>query len=959
MKRIAAELKLQLKTTFLPAGLHDKPKELQSRLQAAIDAAENDKECCRIVVGYGICGRGTVGIRASSVPLVFPRVHDCIALFLGSDQAYKREFAKYPGTFYLTAGWQLAKLNDGKEGDKTIWIGSEAMGCQALRERYGERGAGRIIDFFSSWQKNYQRAVFIDTGLDPSGRYARQAREMAEEHHWRYEKIAGDDRLLRQLLTREQSGESVIVVPPGHCTIYSALTDGLDCAPVVVDSAEPLTTVSPVSAFLKQKEIAHSTGVFQPRIRYGLGVDAGGTYTDAVIYDFHEKIIRCKSKALTTKWDFSIGIDQALAGLDQRLLTQVEMVSVSTTLATNAIVEGQGQKVGLIVLGNSSALIDNIQHSPKRIVHGYIDISGQEIIPVDDLEVQRVVREMAERDGVCAFAVSGFAGAVNPIHELRLKKIIELETGMSVCCGHELSDLLDFTVRAQTAVLNARIIPLMIRFFGELDRILKQREIFAPVMVVKGDGTLMSAEMARERPVETILSGPAASVAGAKLLTGLGEAMVVDMGGTTSDIAEIRNGSVATCGRGARVGDFNTHVKALDMRTIGLGGDSLIRWKQNQFTIGPRRVVPLVYAGNLDSTGVDKVLSRLDKGNLHRLEQVFFLPTVGPGFSFSPTPGETRIIELLRSHPHTPEELATAIGLASPRFLSMERLEESGLVRRCGLTPTDVLHAQGTYRHWNPAPARKMIALLSDHSKKSGMELVENILETVTNTLAIELLRHLILKDCKDVQEVGLDITAGNQPAISTVAQHLLRCILEPSKSHPYAVKTELHIPVIGVGAPVGFFLPGVQRILNTRISIPPDGDVANAVGAVTSLISICRRLVIRPDGMGEFVIEGIAGTRRFRHLDGAQDWAVKYLHDSVRSQGRKAGTSNQDVHVAIEDSVVNTARGVPLFLERVITARLTGNPDIVCRSDMSSPPDINSEKKLSAFHVIMKNNFH
>lgn len=930
MKRIAAELKLQLKTTFLPAGLHNKPKELQSRLQAAIDTAEKDKECCRIVVGYGVCGRGTVGIRASSVPVVFPRVHDCIALFLGSDQAYKREFSKYPGTFYLTAGWQLAKSDHGKESDRTIWIGSEAMGCHALRERYGDKGAGRIIDFFSSWQKNYQRAVYIDTGLDPNGQYARQAQEMAEEHNWRYEKIAGEDRLLRQLLTQEQSGNGVIVVPPGHCTTYSALTDGLDCVPIVADSAKTLTTVSQISDVIKQKETANSNKVSQPRTRYGLGVDAGGTYTDAVIYDFQEMKIRCKSKALTTKWDFSIGIDHALACLDQGLLAKVEMVSLSTTLATNAIVEGQGQKVGLIVMHNSgSSLIDKIQHSPKRIIQGYINIGGQEIIPVDDQEVGRVVREMAERDEVCAFAVSGFGGAVNPIHELRVKKIIEQKTGMSVCCGHELSDLLDFTVRAQTAVLNARIIPLMIRFFGELDNILKQSKIFAPVMVVKGDGTLMSAEMARERPVETILSGPAASVAGAKLLTGLSEAMVVDMGGTTSDIAEIRNDSVAICGRGARVGDFNTHVKALDMRTIGLGGDSLIRWKQNQFTIGPRRVVPLVYAGNLDSTGVDKVLSRLDKDNFHRLEQVIFLSTAGAEFSFPPTLREKRIVELLRSHPHTPEELATAIGLASPRFLSMERLEESGLVQRCGLTPTDVLHAQGTYRRWDPAPARKMIALLSDHSKTSGMELVENILETVKKTLALELLRHLILKDCRDVQEADLDITAANQSAISTVSGHIIRCILEPPKSHPYAIKTELHIPVIGVGAPVGYFLPGAQRILNTQISIPPDGDVANALGAVTSLISICQRLVIKPDGMGEFVIEGIVGTRRFTDLHQAQHWAVEYLHNSVRSQGKKAGTSNQDVRIITEDSVVNTAQGVPLFLERVITARLTGNPDL------------------------------
>ena len=266
-------------------------------------------------------------------------------------------------------------------------------------------------------------------------------------------------------------------------------------------------------------------------IRYGLGIDAGGTYTDAVVYDFEEKKIKSKSKALTTKWDFSIGIDDALAGLDQAMLSQVELVAVSTTLATNAIVEGQGQKTGLLVMNNISSIVDDtVNHSPRRNIQGYINISGQECTPINEEEIRTVVREMADQDGVTAFAVSGFAGAINPAHELRVKEIIEQEVGMVTCCGHELSDLLDFSVRAQTAVLNARIVPLIIGFFREIDDILKSRKITAPVMVVKGDGTLMSVSMARERPVETILSGPAASVAGAKLLTGLHDALVVDMG---------------------------------------------------------------------------------------------------------------------------------------------------------------------------------------------------------------------------------------------------------------------------------------------------------------------------------------------------------------------------------------------------------------------------------------------
>ena len=102
---IAKKNNLTLEKKFLPGGLHDRPDELRRRLQATIDEVEADQNCSRIIVGYGICGKGTINIKARSVPLVIPRVHDCIALFLGSDQAYRDQFTKAPGTFYISAGW--------------------------------------------------------------------------------------------------------------------------------------------------------------------------------------------------------------------------------------------------------------------------------------------------------------------------------------------------------------------------------------------------------------------------------------------------------------------------------------------------------------------------------------------------------------------------------------------------------------------------------------------------------------------------------------------------------------------------------------------------------------------------------------------------------------------------------------------------------------------------------------
>jgi N-methylhydantoinase A/oxoprolinase/acetone carboxylase beta subunit len=917
IKRIAAQLNISLSMDFLPGGLHDRPEELRKRLQESIDTAAKEKSCDRIVVGYGICGRGSVGIKAPQVPLVFPRVHDCIALFLGSDQAYQKEFARYPGTYYMTRGWCREQGRPEVKGERNISIGTETLGCRELKDKYGEQGGNRIIDFFSSWHKNYQRAAFIDTGVGSTESDIKRAKELAREHNWKYERIEGDLALMTKLITQTFSDDEILVVPPGHYTIHSPFTGGLESAPRL-ETSIPKTSNTRYLVIDEEPEPAFSS-------RYGLGIDAGGTYTDAVIWDFKLQKILHKNKALTTKWDFSIGIDNALEGLDAELLSKVELVSVSTTLATNAIVEGEGQKTGLILMDNNlQTANDLISHTPRYTVKGYINISGEEIEPVDEAEVRSVVIRMVQRDGVAAFAVSGFAGSINPIHELTVKRIIEAETGLVVCCGHELSDLLNFVVRAQTALLNARIIPRMIKFFRELGQVLNRRHIAAPVMVVKGDGTLMSERMARERPVETTLSGPAASVAGAKLLTGLTDAMVVDIGGTTTDTADIRDDMVEVCKRGANVGGFITHVKALDMRTSGLGGDSLIQWKPGEkgFVIGPRRVGPLVWA-NHTAKGMDDALRYMEKRPLLHQAQVIFVAMDGK-FAFQPTEQEIRVFELLRKRPHTPEELAEKLSITSSIFLPMARLEESGLVQRCGLTPTDLLHVKGEYVQWDAEPAYRILALLSSLTDKGIEELIDQLFGKIHRQLALELLKKRLFKDISE-----------EEMSRSAVARQLIESLLisddtVSAKKSGYRLKAELHLPVIGIGAPVQYFLPQAGKLLNAEVIIPPDADVANALGAITSHIRIRQQLVISPDSLGRFVVEGVAGNQVFKDLAEAEVWSVDYLKKSVRSRALLAGTTRKTVVMEIDDKVVNTENGLSLFLHRRLTATLQGRPDLV-----------------------------
>lgn len=914
INHIADKLNLKLKKKMLPGGLHEQPAELQKRLQKAIDKAGQDESCSRIIVGYGLCGKGTVGIRAPGVPLVFPKVHDCIALFMGSDQAYREEFARYPGTFYISAGWFQEKERPEKEKLDQIWVGSHAMGCKEITEKYGEKGGKQIIHFFTTWQKNYQRAAFIDTGIGKAGQFAEHAQKMARKYNWEYKSIKGSLSLMSRLLTSVDSDDQILVVPADYMTIYSSIDNKLAAAPSAqtMDSSD-----SGPRLFLLDKEEDRGLS-----IQYGLGVDAGGTYTDAAVYNFKDKVLSCKNKALTTKWDFSIGIDQAISKLKKDILGRIELVAVSTTLATNAIVEGEGQKAGLILMSGNGMVSDQlITHFPRIHVKGRMSIEGKPTEPIDPDEIRQKARQMIENNGVKAFAVSGFAGTKNPSHELEVKRILQQETGMVVSCGHELSDLLNFVVRAQTAVLNARIIPRMIRFFKALDSVLKKRGIKAPVMVVKGDGTLMPSSMARQRPVETILSGPAASAAGAKLLTGLKDAMVVDIGGTTTDTADLAEGMVNVCESGARVGGFDTHVKALNMRTIGLGGDSLICWHKEKLLLGPRRVAPMVWADDQTKQGVDQALkfmeSRLKSNSRVVLSQIVLTAVKGK-FPFNPTQEERNLYKILIERPYALEELAQPLNLLSARFLSFQRLEESGLIQRCGLTPTDILHVTGRFNKWNPGAARRMVKIVAAISKNDPEKFIATVLERLEKDLAKELLRKQLAKD------VNVD-----EDKETELSRHLMECILSGKKT-TYYINVRLENPIIGIGAPVHYFLPKAGKRLSAEVIIPEHADVANAAGAVTSHIMIKQKVSIQPDYSGCFAVQGIEGGKQFKDIDKAEAWAVNYLKHTIQNMGRLSGTSRKTVEIKIMDRIANAGDGTSLFLERTIAGTLSGSPDLV-----------------------------
>ena len=319
-----------------------------------------------------------------------------------------------------------------------------------------------------------------------------------------------------------------------------------------------------------------------PESEFYLGIDTGGTFTDAVLYDPTKggaAGVIAKAKSLTTRYDLAIGISGAIGGLFEGEtfdVGRIGFVSLSTTLATNALVEGQGTPAALVMIGFTDSDLQRgglgqaLGQSAVVFCQGGHDGHGR-AKPLN-LSTLELFLDSPAGQAAHGFAVASVFAVRNPAHEIAARDLIIAKTGKPVTLSHELSARLNGPKRALTTLLNARLIPMISGLIAAVERTLASRNINAPLMVVRGDGSLVTAAFARERPVETILSGPAASVLGARAMTGLKRAMVSDIGGTTTDVAVLEDGLPRIDPDGAMVGGHRTMVEAVAMRTFGLGG---------------------------------------------------------------------------------------------------------------------------------------------------------------------------------------------------------------------------------------------------------------------------------------------------------------------------------------------------------------------------------------------------
>jgi N-methylhydantoinase A/oxoprolinase/acetone carboxylase beta subunit len=662
-----------------------------------------------------------------------------------------------------------------------------------------------------------------------------------------------------------------------------------------------------------------------------LGLDTGGTFTDAVLLADGRRVV-ASAKALTTPWNLALGIGKAIrAVLESKdhgaSPSDVSLVSVSTTLATNAVVESRFSAVCTLVIGFDDAMVERSglkRHGGGVVVRirGGHTATGEESTALDETAVERAVQEHEAR--IEAFAVAANFSVRNPAHELRARQIIRTLSPKPVTCAHELSSKLDAPRRALTAALNARLTPQIQHLIEALSRVLEDESIDAPLMIVKGDGSLMKAEIALEYPVETILSGPAASVVGAGFLTGLKDFIVSDMGGTTTDIAVVSGGRPVIRSEGALVGVWRTMVEAVDVRTSGLGGDSEVRFdRQIRLRVGPRKAMPLsLLAHNFPDTLTQlRSIAELARLPEHATQFAFRNPDRTPPVNLSAL--ERRVWEALELTPrHVSDLVHTASG-----FDVLRRFADAGLVTLASFTPSDAMHVLDRQRGWCREAALCGARILAGGERNARAVSIAASPQAICERTY----EHVV----RETGRVLLAAALAHDPGLEARGEHwgVLgdRLIEDAVAGRPLSklltATLALARPLIAIGAPVGAYYPEVARRLGTTLSIPEHAAVCNAVGAVAGVVSQTVEILVNQPTFKVFRVHDPAGSHDYSDSQPALAHAQRVSRALALEAALRAGAADPHVETSVIEKLANVGPGTEYLAEAVARSTATGRP--------------------------------
>ena len=647
------------------------------------------------------------------------------------------------------------------------------------------------------------------------------------------------------------------------------------------------------------------------RMHYGLGIDAGGTYTDAVIVRGADGAIVDAKKSFTTYPDIQQGIKNVLDSLDQQYLKDVNLVSVSTTLSTNALLENTGRPVGLILVGEQATDKEYPAESVVFVSGGH-DTNGEEEYPLDTEAVREYVE--ASRSWVSAYAVSAYFGTRNPDHELAVKSMIHSITDLPVVCGHELSQELGVYERAVTAALNAQLIPITYQFVNAVASDIRKRGINARLLMLKCDGSVYNIEDALEKPIETIFSGPAASILGASYLAKVDTCAVIDVGGTSTDVSAIKAGIPQISSEGCMVGGWKTRVKAMTMETSALGGDSHVWVKDKNVNIGPRRVIPLCVAATLFPDFLYRLKHNkmvLRKDTNENYQQTKFVVRT----EYEATGLREKEKELLRLIGDEPVSIVELTDMTDAREImlvdkALDSLINKRLIQSIGFTPTDVLHVLGEYEQWNKEASETGAVYLSKYANMGKYEFCRHVKGLFAMNMAHDLMSFLIPAIPKNAID---EVLSGNYPA---------------------RFKTD--IPVILLGGPVSAYVAELRSLIDADVQVPQFASVGNAVGALVGKSVKRVEIMIKPASLmnpdSDFLVFSSEGRERFERYSDAVDHATKMGHSLVLNYEKRCGIIKEDTIINVSKHTTSPDNWPHPPLETRITVVGVGDPMMAIR---------------------------
>ena len=625
-----------------------------------------------------------------------------------------------------------------------------------------------------------------------------------------------------------------------------------------------------------------------------LGIDAGGTFTDLAFLSGKDLHVTAKVKTPTLHNNMAKTVERGIKKISSLVGKEnIKTINIATTLATNAIVEHKTRKVALLLLGYDARVVEKAKHEFGTdkifIVEGGHDIRGNEKAPLNEERVREVV--LSVKGQVEGIAVSGFFSVRNPEHENRVEEIVkELAPELIVTCGHELATDLDAIKRATTVALNAGLIPIVMELLESVELICRQIGINATIAVVRGDGSLVSQTWAMEHPIEMVLSGPAASASGAFFLSKAGEdktgRWVVDIGGTTTDIIYLQsNGKPGISKTGAVVGGHKTLVKAIDIYTFGLGGDSRVSNQRNLgMTIGPRRVKSLCSAA-AEHEGIKEQLRQVVECDTE-VQPLFAIKgrkkAVAGKF-------EERILKKLENGPMIVDLLLQDEGNNSIVMAQLDDMETQGIVEYAGFTPTDALHVLGKLDLWDREVSCMGAELLLSEQGQS----LEDFAKIVCKNTVNKIVYHIYWKS---LESGGLALENGGE------TEQFLYAMLGKKRIGSSGLMLKLEEPVVGIGAPSWAFMEQVGKAMGQRTILPKDAEVAGAVGAAVGSFSLQYAVSIEPHQDGVIRAHLPMGNADYEDLELAVKATNEKMIPWIENRAKKSGAKNPYVHCKRED---------------------------------------------------------